>query len=96
MQDFIKKFSEANDVTQAKGKEIIGKVLDGIFEAVKEEGSFRTTYGTFKLRETKPREARVGRNPSTGEEIQIPATPAKKKISFVMSASFKKELNSED
>ena len=32
--------------------------------------------------------------PATGEEIKIPATPAKKKVAFMMSTNYKKELNS--
>ena len=93
MQDFVKKFAETNNMKQTQAKEIIGKVLDGIFEAVVEEGSFRTPYGTFALKESAARPARVGRNPATGEEIKIPATPAKKKIAFKMSSSYKKTLN---
>ncbi len=93
MQDFIKKFADANNMKQTQEKEIIGKVLDGIFEAVVEEGSFRTSYGTFTLKETAARPAHVGRNPATGEEIKIPASPAKKKIAFKMSSTYKKTLN---
>ena len=94
MQDFVKKFAEANNMKQTQAKELIGKVLDGIFEAVEEEGSFRTSYGTFKMKESAARPARKGRNPATGEEIKIPATPAKKKVAFMMSTNYKKELNS--
>ncbi len=94
MQDFIKKFAEPNNMKQTQAKEVIGKVLDGIFEATVEEGSFRTPYGTFTLKESAARPARTGRNPATGEEINIPATPAKKKIAFKMSSSYKKTLNS--
>jgi nucleoid DNA-binding protein len=39
--------------------------------------------GTFRKRETK---ARVGRNPQTGAEIQI---PAKTKAAFTVAKSFK-------
>lgn len=51
-------------------------VVDGFTEAVTEElqngGKVKITgFGTF---ETRDRAARVGRNPQTGEEIDIPAT----------------------
>jgi nucleoid DNA-binding protein len=39
--------------------------------------------GTFRKRETK---ARTGRNPQTGQEIQI---PAKTKAAFTVAKSFK-------
>ena len=94
MQDFVKKFADANSMKQAQAKDLISKVLDAIFEAVEEDGSFRTSYGTFKMKESAARPARKGRNPATGEEIKIPATPAKKKVAFMMSTNYKKELNS--
>ena len=37
MQDFVKKFAEANNMKQTQAKEVIGRVLDGIFEAVEED-----------------------------------------------------------
>ena len=94
MKDFVKKFAEANNMKQTQAKEVIEKVLDGIFEAAVEEGSFRTSYGTFMLKETAARPARMGRNPATGEEIKIKATPAKKKVVFKISKSYKDTLNS--
>ena len=94
MQDFVKKFADANNMKQTQAKEIIGHVLDGIFRAVEEENSFRTSYGTFTMKESAARPARTGRNPSTGEAIEIPAQPAKKKIVFKMSPTYKKTLNS--
>ncbi len=94
MQDFIKKFAETNEMKQTQAKDVINKVIDAIFETVEEEGSFRTSYGTFKMKESAARPARKGRNPATGEEIKIPATPAKKKVAFMMSTNYKKELNS--
>ncbi len=56
-------------------KKAVGDVLeafmDGVMEAVKKGESVTFTgFGTFK---PVKRKARKGRNPQTGEEIQIPA-----------------------
>jgi len=94
MQDFVKEFATKQSMTQAKAREVIESVLDGIFDATVSEGSFRTPKGTFALKTVAARPARKGRNPATGEEIDIPATPEKKKVTFSMSKPFKEELNS--
>jgi integration host factor subunit alpha len=46
-------------------------------------------FGTFVVREKK---ARRGRNPQTGEEIEI---PARRSLSFKPSVSLKKAINGE-
>ncbi|MFK7678806.1 HU family DNA-binding protein [Bacillus sp. Wb] len=55
-----------------------GKAVDAILETITETLAAKDKvqlvgFGTFETRE---RAARVGRNPQTGEEIQIPATTA--------------------
>ena len=62
------------DITKKKAKE----VFDGIFEEIREvlDKDDKLTvrnFGTFK---TSHRSARKGRNPQTGEEIQIKASKA--------------------
>ncbi|MEW6697305.1 MAG: HU family DNA-binding protein [Bacillota bacterium] len=57
-------------------KNTVEKALTAIFESIQEtlkngEKIQLTGFGTFKI---KPRKAREGRNPQTGEVIQIPAT----------------------
>lgn len=44
-------------------------------------------FGTFKVRETA---ARAGRNPATGEEVEI---PARRKVKFTPSQQLKDLLN---
>lgn len=93
MQELVKKIATEKNVKQVEAENWIQIVLDSIFEAVQADGSFRTSYGTFTLKTCAAREARVGRNPHTGEPLNIPATPEKKKVSFSMSKSFKEKLN---
>ena len=58
--------------TEASKKEC-GIALDAVLQAVAEtamaEGSVRTSIGTFRAKHT---EARTGRNPKTGEPVEIP------------------------
>ena len=45
--------------------------------------------GKLRLKKTPRRPARMGRNPATGEEIQIAAKPAGKKLAFSISKAAK-------
>ena len=66
-----------NQVAQRTGltKKDSARAVDALFEAIREElqngGKVQLVgFGTF---EVKQREARIGRNPKTMEEIRIPA-----------------------
>ena len=64
-------------------------VFDQITEALYDEGSFtRVGFGTFKI---KDRAAKKGRNPQTGQAIDIPAGKA---IGFKAGAGLKKAVTS--
>ncbi|WP_039230845.1 HU family DNA-binding protein [Clostridium haemolyticum] len=62
-------------------------VLETVAEVVKEEGKLTTPIGTFK---NTTRGARVGRNPRSGEEIQIPESHA---LTFKQSKAVKEQFN---
>ena len=72
-QDLVAVVAEAGDISKAKA----GEVVDAIFDAVektlqKADGEVRLVgFGTFS---TSKRKAGKGRNPRTGEEIEIPAS----------------------
>lgn len=44
-------------------------------------------FGTFKAR---PQPARIGRNPATGEEVEV---PAKQRVSFIAGKGLKEAVN---
>jgi nucleoid DNA-binding protein len=68
-------------------KELIETLIDSIRKSLKKKDPVAISgFGTFKLKQTK---ARMGRNPKTGEAIQI---PAKKKITFRASKDFKESV----
>lgn len=73
--------------SKKQAKEIVDTILDSIKKTLKKKEDVAISgFGTFRVKETKPR---TGRNPKTGEEIQI---PAKKKIAFRASKDLKSVL----
>lgn len=72
-------------------KKVLGEVVDEVFQhigkAVKRKKRFTYPgFGTFQLRK---RAARVGRNPRTNEEVQI---PSHKTVVFKPAPSLKSSL----
>ncbi len=66
--DFI---AEKADLSKAQAKAALEATLDGVTGALKEGDQVQLIgFGTFKVNH---RAARTGRNPKTGEEIQIAA-----------------------
>lgn len=69
--DLIEAVREASGLTKKDSEKAIDAVLDGIAEAMAKGDKVQLVgFGTFEVRE---RKAREGRNPSTGETIQIAA-----------------------
>ncbi len=72
--DLIDAVAQATNLTKKETELAINATLDAIVDAlVKEEKVVLVGFGTF---ETKKRAARKGRNPSTKEVINIPASKA--------------------
>lgn len=69
--DLINKIADSADVTKAQATDALNAVLDGVSGAL-EDGDKVTLigFGTFSVSR---RDARTGRNPQTGEKIQIAA-----------------------
>ena len=73
--------------TKKQAKEVVETLFDSITKSLKKKDPVAISgFGTFKLKQTK---ARMGRNPKTGEAIQI---PAKKKITFRASKDLKEAV----
>lgn len=72
--DLIDAVAKSTKLSKKASEETINAVLDTITDAlVKEEKVVLVGFGTFEVRN---RAARKGRNPSTKEEIRIPASKA--------------------
>ena len=69
--ELINALTQKTGVARKDVEKVLGATLDTISEALAEGDKVQLVgFGSF---ETKQREARVGRNPNTKEEITIPA-----------------------
>ena len=74
--DLIRKISEKTDLNKANSERALNACMEGIEESLVNEGKLTLTgFGTFSVQDRKERK---GRNPQTGEEINIPASKAVK------------------
>ncbi|WP_295740271.1 HU family DNA-binding protein [uncultured Oscillibacter sp.] len=70
--ELINAVAASADVSKKDTEAVISAMLDTITEALKEGDKVQLVgFGSF---EVKKRAARIGRNPRTKEEIEIPAT----------------------
>ena len=65
--------AEKADLTKEKANQVLNAILDSITGALDKDTVTLVGFGTFSVGE---RAARVGRNPQTGAEIQIPESTA--------------------
>ena len=86
--ELVNKISEQADVTKADAGRAIDAFIEAVTDELKSGGSVSLVgFGTFKVSE---RAARTGRNPQTGETIQIAAS---KNPSFKSGKSLKDAVN---
>lgn len=71
-QDLVAVVAETGELSKAKASEVLDAVFDAISQSLKAKQEVRLVgFGTFS---TSRRKAGKGRNPRTGEEIEIAAT----------------------
>lgn len=86
--DLIAKVAEKADMSKADATQAVDGVFDAITDALKEGDEVRLVgFGTFAVTR---RQASTGRNPRTGEPIQIPASNQPK---FKAGKGLKESLN---
>lgn len=69
--ELIMKVAEDVDISKAKAEAAVNALINSVTEELKAGGTVALTgFGTFQVKE---RAARTGRNPQTGENIQIAA-----------------------
>ena len=85
--ELIEAVADATDTSKAEARRTLDAVLDSIAGALSNGDSVALVgFGTFNVRE---RAARMGRNPATGETIQIAAS---KGVGFKAGKSLKDSL----
>ena len=86
--DFVQQVSKRGGITNAEAKRIVELVLGTMEDGIKKaRHNGRYAIGTFGIFTIAHRAARIGRNPKTGEAIQIKAS---KTLRFKPSAQLKK------
>ena len=69
-KDIVTKVSNETNLTQIDVKKIVQRTLDAIVESLERGETVELrNFGVFKV---KTRRGRVGRNPRTGQEVQVP------------------------
>ena len=83
----IAKMAEKSELSKKQAEAALTAFTDTVTEALKEGDKVQLMgFGTFEIKE---RAARVGRKPSTGETIEI---PAKKTPTFKAGKGFKDQF----
>ena len=68
--DIIRVLADQVGLTRREAAEVLSVVLDGVVEAIKEGEKVELRgFGSFR---TRTRQARAGRNPRTGAQVQVP------------------------
>ena len=81
--------ADNSNLTQHQAEVVVQEVLDSIIEALQSGDRVELRgFGSFRMKE---RNARVGRNPKTGESVQI---PAKRVAHFRLGKKLKELINS--
>ena len=69
-KEIIQAIAEESGLTQAKAREIVQKVFEGIVQTLVGDGRVELrNFGVFQI---KRRAARTGRNPRTGQSVDVP------------------------
>lgn len=86
--ELVEKIADSTDLTKTDVDRVVSSFVDVVTEAlVAEDKVTLKGFGNFEVRK---REARTGRNPQTGETIQIKASKAP---AFKASTTLKKAIN---
>ncbi len=85
--DLAAAIADKADIPVTKANDVLSAILDEITNSLSREESVSLIgFGTF---ETRQRSARTGKNPQTGEAIQIPAS---KSVGFKAGKALKDAL----
>ncbi len=69
--DLVEKVTATGDLTRRDGEVIVDILFDAVIDALKSGDKIEIRgFGSFRTRQRKPR---IGRNPKTGEKVDVPA-----------------------
>ena len=87
-QDLVNFIAEEAGLTKADATRALDAMQNGVTEGLKNEG--KVTLTGFVTFQAKAKEAKVGRNPKTGEAVNIPAKTA---VTIKAGSKLKEALN---
>src|SRR5436190_8585462 len=69
--DLVEEVSKVTELTRKDSEVIVDTLFDSVIKALKTGDKLEVRgFGSFRVRQ---RNARVGRNPKTGEKVEVPA-----------------------
>jgi integration host factor subunit beta len=69
--DLVEKVTGAGDLTRRDGEVIVETIFEAVIGALKGGDKIEIRgFGSFRIRQRNPR---IGRNPKTGERVEVPA-----------------------
>ena len=87
--DLVNEVASSIDMTKSDASIVVSTMVDSMIDGLVKSGKLALSgLGTFSV---VTRNARVARNPQTGEPVDV---PAKKVVKFKMSSKLKEALNS--
>jgi DNA-binding protein HU-beta len=86
--DLINKVSKISGLSKTKSSEVVDATITTIQDAL--SNGEKVTLAGFGTWETSVREARIGRNPQTGQEISI---ASKRVAKFKVGSTLAKQVN---
>ena len=90
-QKLIESIQSQTEFSKKQSTELVESVIEYISSSLENgEDVLISNFGKFQVKE---KNARKGRNPSTGEQMIL---PARKVVSFRASNNFKDKINSKD
>jgi len=87
--DLVNEVASSIDMTKSDASIVVSTMVDSMIDGLLETGKLALSgLGTFSV---VTRNARVARNPQTGEPVDV---PAKRVVKFKISSKLKEALNS--
>ena len=87
----LAKMAEGAEITKKQAAAALDALVCQAYKGAK-DGFMIPGLGKLVIRKTPPRPAREGRNPATGETIQIAAKPAGRKLVFRVAKAAKEAV----
>jgi integration host factor subunit beta len=88
--DLVEEVSRVTELTRKDSEVIVDQLFDSVIKALKAGDKLEVRgFGSFRVRQ---RNARVGRNPKTGEKVEVPA----KRVPYFKPSKELKDLINDD